>query len=108
MDRRGAHGPGIREVRTRGDHRKEGEAMARSEIRQKFEDLSGEREGLLARERSRRAGPGGHRRLAEIDNHLGVLWDLRRRELAGGHVGREEGRVRDTTSRRNPQGAGYG
>ena len=30
------------------------------------------------------------KRLAEIDHSLGVLWDLRRRELAGEHVGLEE------------------
>jgi hypothetical protein len=34
------YGPGLREVRTRGDPRKEGEAMARSEITQKIEELS--------------------------------------------------------------------
>ena len=44
------HGPGQREVRTRGDPRKESEAMARSEITQRIEDLSEEREGLLDRE----------------------------------------------------------
>ena len=48
MDRRGAHGPGLREVRTRGDPRKEGEEMARSKIAQKIEDLSEERETLWA------------------------------------------------------------
>ena len=64
--------------------------MARSEIMQKTEDLSEERERLLAREGSRRAGVGDQRRLAEIDHALGVLWDLRRRELAGEYVGLEE------------------
>jgi hypothetical protein len=43
MDRRGAYGPGLREVRPRSDPRKEDEAMARSEIMQKIEDLSEER-----------------------------------------------------------------
>lgn len=57
--------------------------MARSEILQKIEDLSEEREKLLAREGSHHAGAGDHRRLVELDHSLGVLWDLRRRELAG-------------------------
>ena len=61
MDRRGAHGPGLREVRTRGDPRKEGEEMARNKITQKIEDLSEERVGLLAREGSHHAGAGYHR-----------------------------------------------
>jgi len=64
--------------------------MARSEITQKIEDLSEEREGLLAREGSHHAGASNHRRLEDIDHALGVLWDLRRRELAGEHVGLEE------------------
>src|SRR5215218_716505 len=87
--------PGPRHVRMggtrpRSDPRKEGEAMARSEITQKIEDLSEERERLLAREGSHHAGAGDHRRLADIDHSLGVLWDLRRRELAGENVRLEE------------------
>jgi hypothetical protein len=64
--------------------------MAQSEIMQKIEDLSEERERLLAREGSHYARVGDHRRLAEIDHSLGVLWDLRRRELAGEYVRLEE------------------
>jgi Protein of unknown function (DUF2630) len=79
-----------RKVRPRSDPRKEGEEMARSEILQKIEDLSEERERLLAREGSHHAGAGDHRRLADIDHSLGVLWDLRRRELAGEDVGLDE------------------
>jgi hypothetical protein len=90
MDRRGAHGPGLREVRPRGDPRKEGEAMAPSEITQKIEDLSQERETLLAREGSHHEGAGDRRRLEDIDHALGVLWDLRRRELAGEYVRLDE------------------
>src|SRR5918995_1972380 len=89
MDRRGAHGPRLHEVRPRSDPRKEGEEMARSEIMQKIEDLSEERERLLAREGSHHAGAGDHRRLADIDHALGVLWDLRR-ELAGEYVRLDE------------------
>jgi hypothetical protein len=61
--------------------------MAPTESMQKIEDLSEERERLLAREGSHHTGAGDHRRIAEIDHTLGVLWDLRRRELAGEHVG---------------------
>jgi hypothetical protein len=64
--------------------------MTRSEITQKIEDLSVERERLLAREGSHHAGAEDQRRLADIDHALGVLWDLRRRELAGEYVGLEE------------------
>ena len=64
--------------------------MERSEIMQKIEELSEEKERLLASEGSRHAGAGDHRRLAEIDHSLGVLWDLRRRELAGEYVGLDE------------------
>jgi hypothetical protein len=64
--------------------------MARSEIMQKIEDFSEERERLLAREGSHHAGAGDHRRLEDIDHALSVLWDLRRRELAGEYVGLDE------------------
>ena len=64
--------------------------MARTEIMRKIEDLSEERERLLAREGSHHAEAGDHRRLEEIDHSLGVLWDLRQRELAGEYVGLEE------------------
>src|SRR3712207_3224100 len=64
--------------------------MARSEIMRKIEDLSEERERLLAREGSHHAGAGERRRLADIDHSLGVLWDLRWRELAGEYVGLDE------------------
>ena len=64
--------------------------MARSEIMQKIENLSEERERLLAGEGSHHARVGNHRRLAEIDHSIGVLWDLRRRELAGEYVRLDE------------------
>jgi hypothetical protein len=47
--------------------------MARSELMQKIEALSEERERLLAREGSHHAGAGDHRRLEDIDHSLGVL-----------------------------------
>jgi hypothetical protein len=64
--------------------------MARSEIMQKIEDLSEERERLVAREGSHHTEVGDHRRLENIDHALGVLWDLRRRELAGEYVRLDE------------------
>ena len=64
--------------------------MARSEILQKIERFSEERERLLAREGSHHAGAAEHRMLENIDHALGVLWDLRRRELAGEYVRLDE------------------
>jgi Protein of unknown function (DUF2630) len=64
--------------------------MARSKIMQKIEYLSEEREKLVAREGSHHAGADDHRRLDEIDHTLGVLWDLRRREIAGENVRLDE------------------
>ena len=64
--------------------------MAHREILQKIEDLSEEREKLLAREGSHHAGAKDHRRLEGIDHALGVLWDLRRREMAGEKVRLDE------------------
>ena len=64
--------------------------MAPSEIMHKIEDLSEEREMLLAREGSHHAGANDHRRLEGIDHALGVLWDLRRREMAGDDVRLDE------------------
>ncbi len=64
--------------------------MARSEIMRKIESLSEEREKLLAREGSHHAGASDHRRLEDVDHALGVLWDLRRRELAGEYVGLDQ------------------
>jgi hypothetical protein len=80
----------VRKARPRSDPRKEGETMARSEIMRKIEALSEERERLLARKGSHHARAGDHRRLADIDHSLGVLWDLRRRDLAGEYVGLDD------------------
>ena len=57
---------------------------------QMIEDLSEERERLLAREGAHHAGASDHRRLGDVDHALGVLWDLRRRELAGETVRLDE------------------
>lgn len=59
--------------------------MARSVLR-KIAELSEEREKLVALEARQRAGDEERRRLAQIDHDLQVLWDLRRRELAGERI----------------------
>ena len=56
--------------------------MAQGVIR-KIAELSEERERLLAREGTHHASSEDQRRLGQIDHDLQVLWDLRRRELAG-------------------------
>ena len=56
--------------------------MARGVMR-KIGELSEERERLLAREGAHQADDDDRARLAQIDHDLQVLWDLRRRELAG-------------------------
>ena len=49
----------------------------------KIEELSQERERLLTRESTHHADAADRERLVQIDHDLQVLWDLRRRELAG-------------------------
>ncbi len=49
----------------------------------KIEELSQERERLQAREGAHHAEAGDRARIGQIDHDLQVLWDLRRRELAG-------------------------
>ena len=56
--------------------------MARGMMR-RIEELSEERERLLAREGTHHASREDQQRLRQIDHDLQVLWDLRRRELAG-------------------------
>ena len=55
-------------------------------VMQKIEELSEEREEVLAREGTHHAKADDHERLQRIDHDLQVLWDLRRRELAGERV----------------------
>jgi hypothetical protein len=52
-------------------------------VMRKITELSEERERLLAREGAHDASPEDQARLRQIDHDLQVLWDLRRRELAG-------------------------
>ena len=56
--------------------------MAKGVMR-KITELSEERERLLAREGSHHASSEDQARLRQIDHELQILWDLRRRELAG-------------------------
>lgn len=63
--------------------------MAESVMR-KIQELSGERERLVQREGTHHADSEDHARLERIDHDLGVLWDLRRRELAGERVNLKE------------------
>jgi hypothetical protein len=49
-------------------------------------ELSEERERLLARGGTHRGSREDQERLRQIDHDLQVLWDLRRRELAGESV----------------------
>lgn len=59
--------------------------MAQS-VLQKIEELSEERERILAREGTHHASDEDRHRAAQIDHDLQVLWDLRRRELAGERI----------------------
>jgi hypothetical protein len=63
--------------------------MAQSVMR-KIEELSEERERLLAREGTHHADASERGRLVQIDHDLQVLWDLRRRELAGERINLDE------------------
>ncbi len=53
------------------------------DVMHKIAELSEERERLLAREGTHRASSQDQARLRQVDHELQVLWDLRRRELAG-------------------------
>lgn len=55
-------------------------------IMQKIEELSEEREEILTREGSHHESPEDHERIKKIDHDVQVLWDLRRREMAGEQV----------------------
>jgi hypothetical protein len=66
------------------------QALAESAVLEKIQELSQERERLVHEEGRHGRGPQGHRRLEQLDHILGVLWDLRRRELAGERVRLDE------------------
>ena len=67
-----------------------GRTLAESAVLKKIQELSEERERLVREEGRHRIGPEGHARLEQLDHDLGVLWDLRRRELAGERVSLDE------------------
>jgi hypothetical protein len=56
----------------------------------KIAELTWERERLLARESAHHSSREDQERLRQIDHDLQVLWDLRRRELAGERVDLDE------------------
>jgi hypothetical protein len=60
------------------------------DVMRKIEELSEERERLLAREGAHHASREDQERLRQIDHDLQVLWDLRRRELTGEIVDLDE------------------
>jgi hypothetical protein len=64
--------------------------LAESAVLKKIQELSQERERLIHEEGRHSIGSQGHRRLEQLDHDLGVLWDLRRRELAGERVSLDE------------------
>ena len=64
--------------------------MAESAVLKKIQELSEERERLVHEEGRHGIGPEGRARLGQLDHDLGVLWDLRRRELAGERVSLDE------------------
>ena len=63
--------------------------MAQS-VMQRIQELSEERERLVGREGAHHAGEGDRARLEQIDHDSQVLWDLRRRELAGEQISLDE------------------
>lgn len=63
--------------------------MARS-VMQRIEELNELRENLISREGAHHDTREDHLSLETIDHDLQVLWDLRRRELAGEEVSPDE------------------
>ena len=59
-------------------------------VMSRISELNKERERLLAREGAHHATREDRERLRQIDHDLEVLWDLRRRELAGETVDIDE------------------
>ena len=55
-------------------------------VMQRIQELSRQREDLVAREGTHHATEEDHQTLLRLDHDLQVLWDLRRRELAGEQV----------------------
>ena len=64
--------------------------MDGSVVLRKIQELSEERERLVHEESRHGLAPEGHARLRQLDHDLQVLWDLRRRELAGERITLDE------------------
>jgi hypothetical protein len=62
------------------------EAGMAQDVMRKIEELAEERERLVARQALHHADAADQARIRQIDHDLQVLWDLRRRELAGERV----------------------
>ena len=63
--------------------------MAKS-VMQRIQELSKHREDLVAREGTHHATDEDRETLGRLDHDIQVLWDLRRRELAGEEVSLDE------------------
>ena len=63
--------------------------MAKS-VMQRIQELSKHKEDLVAREGTHRATDEDREALGRLDHDIQVLWDLRRRELAGEEVSLDE------------------
>jgi hypothetical protein len=59
-------------------------------VMQTIQQLSEEREKLVGREGVHHESGEDHQHLVKIDHDLQVLWDLRRRELAGENIDLDE------------------
>lgn len=64
--------------------------MDGSVVLRKIQELSEERERLVHEESRHGLPPEEHGRLRQLDHDLQVLWDLRRRELAGERISLDE------------------
>ena len=64
--------------------------MAGSMVMQKIQELSEEREKLVHEESRHGLNLEGQQKVHRLDHDLQVLWDLRRRELAGEVISLDE------------------
>lgn len=64
--------------------------MAAASVMRKIQELSHQRERLVHEESRHGLDLEGRAKLAQIDHDLRVLWDLRRRELAGEEISLDE------------------
>jgi len=76
-------------IQSGGKARRRVQPMAQG-VLARIAELNKERERLIAREAAHHATSEDQQRLRQIDHDLQVLWDLRRRELAGERVDLDE------------------